>query len=351
MAGNRVARNVYFWAALIFTRLDYKYTPVSAICSALLFVLLMALCYTNSLLLVPRLFSKKRYAPYLLLYAVLVLVIAVAYTGVLKWMLHTNPGITVGMVSPLTFDSVSGKLSAGSLLEEMLPYYGILFIVGCIFAMSWYVNNYQRLQHRLDLMDKKHLQTELQFLKNQINPHFLFNTLNNLYTLTIKKSDEAPEVVAQLSAILRYLLYESDSMAVSSEKEKEIMQAYIDLEMLRITEKRNLHFEIETDRQYSIPPLLWVPVLENVFKHGTRFISDAHAVDFRFTIKDAQLNIHSKNTFRHPDTSRPQEAGIGLDNLRKRLQLLYPGRHQFSAGEDEHYYITALNVQLADGAH
>jgi LytS/YehU family sensor histidine kinase len=147
------------------------------------------------------------------------------------------------------------------------------------------------------------------------------------------------------------MLYESNSNETSFEKENEIMQAYIDLELLRITKKNGLQFHIESDKDYNIPPLLWVPVLENIFKHGTRFISKEYNIEYRFIIHQGSLSIYSKNTFKQANAENEIESekkgGIGLDNLKKRLALLFPGKHVLYSGKEDDYFITNVLIQLA----
>jgi LytS/YehU family sensor histidine kinase len=350
VAGGRVARNIYFWIILIWTRMDFAYTPLQAVLTGILFVLLAVLFYVNNLLLLPRILARKQRLKYVISYSVLVFVVAALYTWSLKWTMFHHPEIHSGMISPLLTEEETSSLSIRSLFNEMWSYYIWLYFVGAVFAMSWFVMNYQRMQRRMDAAQKEHLQAELGFLKSQINPHFLFNTLNNLYALTTKKSDQAPETVAQLSVILRYFLYDSNVALVSSEKEKEIMQAYIDLELLRISNRENLQFDIETDKTYSIPPLLWVPVLENVFKHGTRFISESYDVHFRFTILKNVIRVYSRNTFKERSDSNGSN-GIGISNLRKRLDLLYPNRYVLDTKREGSYFELSMEIDLAHGTH
>lgn len=341
----RLARNIYFWCWMIYMRLEYSYTPLKVALTALLFGLLALLFYGNNLLLIPRLLAKRKYARYLLFYALLVLIVALFYTATLKAVAHFRPDIKDWMISPLVTSRETPELSLPSLLREMPGYYFVLFCSGLIFATSWYVMQYRQLRHQVEDISKKQLQTELAYLKAQINPHFLFNTLNNLYTLTLRKSDRAPQVVEGLSSIMRYFLQDAAADMVSVEKEKEVMEAYIAVELLRLTNKDGLQFVIETDGHYSVPPLLWVPVLENVFKHGTRFISDRYDAAFRFSIQDGEMRISSKNTFKQTGSAASGE-GTGLANLRKRLQLLFPDRHQFSTRKEGSYFITDLSIHL-----
>ncbi len=241
----------------------------------------------------------------------------------------------------------TGTLTLAAFLHESPGYIACLFIAGSVFAMSWYFTEYQRQQKLMEQTRKEHLEMELTFLKNQINPHFLFNSLNNLYALTVKKSDDAPEVVSRISTILRYLLYESDTRVVRFEKEKEIMQAYINLELIRMTNTANLNFTISADKDYAIPPLLWLPVLENVFKHGTRFISPGYSIDFNFVIENNVLRINSANNFNAgTDEQAKQTEGIGLRNLAQRLDLLYKGNYSMASAQENDRYTISIIINL-----
>lgn len=345
----RFARNVYFWAWMVYMRWEYDYTPFKILLTGILFFLIAILFYTNNLLLLPRLISKRKYLAYFLSYTALAAIVATLYTGTLKYVLHFHPEIKVWMISPILASVETAELTVSAFLRETPFYFVWLFLFGLVFAMAWYVMKYGELVLKMEQISKEHLKSELAFLKNQINPHFLFNTLNNLYALTLTKSDKAPQVVEGLASIMRYFLQEANSETISVIREKEIMEAYIDVELLRLSSSEGIRFTIEFDKPCRIPPLLWVPVLENVFKHGTRFISNECDAEFIFTVKENLLHIHSKNTFKKKNESSEKREGIGLRNLQKRLQLLYPGRHQFFSGEEGHYFTTDVSIQLNGG--
>jgi LytS/YehU family sensor histidine kinase len=213
--------------------------------------------------------------------------------------------------------------------------------------MAWYMNDYARQRRAAETARQQQAETELSFLRSQLAPHFLFNTLNNIYALTLKESSAAPEAMLKLSAILRSLLYESGSALVPFEKEAEVIQAYIDLELLRLKNVERMSFKVHADGDYLVPPLLWLPVLENIFKHGTRIISNELFVDFSFTITEGMLTICGKNYCKAERTTSESEGGIGLDNLQRRLALLYPGQHTFQASYSDHVFTTRLTVKLS----
>jgi len=354
--GSRIALNVYFWLFLCFfafvlnfngAHRQYVYPVTWYYLFRTITVLLLAtLLYVNNLWLVPSYLMAGKKGKYFLLVSTLTYITGLCYSAFFAILGIYFPKITISDVSVISALQVVYPVAWYVLIFfQAISWSFVLFISVFVFTVTWYMHDYQRQKKVSEEAQKKQIETELNFLKSQVNPHFLFNTLNNLYTLTIKKSDDAPAVVMRLSSILRYLLYESNTNEVSFEKEKEIAQAYIDLELLRMNNKNNMHFTIESDKPYHIYPLLWVPILENVFKHGTRFISDNYNVDFRFSIQNGELSIYSKNSFKPPD--EPNKNGrIGLSNLEKRLALLFPGRHKFVVSVEGDFFIAQVNIHL-----
>ena len=313
-----------------------------------LFALMMIQVYFNNFLLLPKLLVKRKYVAYFISLFAWSLFIGCLYTVTIYQMVHYYPGTSESDISMVVASQTNKSItSAGGILHHLNNYTAFLLLMTFFFTMGWYMLDYDRQQKMLEATNKKQLETELLFLKGQINPHFLFNTMNNLYALAVKKSDQTPDAIMKLSAILRYLLYESDTQLVSFEKEKEVMQAYIDLELLRLTDKDNLVFMITADKPYNLPPLLWLPILENVFKHGTRFIADKYVTDYRFTIQNNQLTIYSRNNYK-PSTQANEtgRGGIGLSNLKHRLEILYPGKYAVTAGVDGDMYVVTVEISL-----
>jgi two-component system, LytTR family, sensor kinase len=192
------------------------------------------------------------------------------------------------------------------------------------FMIDWFSAQKQK----TDLLAKSRA-SELALLRSQINPHFLFNTLNNLYSLVYKKSDEAPSVVMKLSEIMRYMLYDANSEKVMLKKEVDYLQSFIELNELRLKEGKVTSFVIEGDySQQLIPPMLLIPFVENAFKHGSKKAVNP-AILIRLEMKDKGLEFDIVN-YVDPGSSvnKDPEGGIGLENVRKRLDLLYPGRYE-----------------------
>ncbi len=355
--GGRVARNLYIWLLNILitlylnsnnsTAFGYDFnSPWYWRVQAAIIVLLVTLTYFNNLVLIPRLLMKQKRNRYFLIISLAIFSTAFLQVLVLKagkQHFDVNDMQQVGIMSTIVSDSYT----VPAILNDMLPYIVGHSIWILLFTAAWYMNDYSRQQHIAEAAQKKQVEMELHFLKNQINPHFLFNTLNNLYGLALKKTDNAPDAILKLSSILRYLLYESNSALISFEKEKEIMQAYIELELLRITDTQGLHFSVSADKDYSIPPLLWLPLLENLFKHGTKIIEDHYSADFKFNIKDNMVYIDATNKYKGvlQINGNGKAGGIGLDNLQKRLNLLYPGKHNIVQQKAEDTY--TIHVQIA----
>ena len=218
------------------------------------------------------------------------------------------------------------KFSAGRILVS-ITLDTLMFSTYAIFikfTIDWFRNK----QLKAELLTQNQA-SELALLRTQINPHFLFNTLNNIYSLVYKKSDEAPNAVMKLSEIMRYMLYESNTEKVLLTKEIEYIQCFIELQLLRLKNKDFVKFEIsgEVERQL-IAPMLLIPFVENAFKHGNKrsispgitieLIANADKLTFRV------INVVGNEII----TSKDYTGGVGLSNVRRRLELIYPHKHK-----------------------
>ncbi len=209
----------------------------------------------------------------------------------------------------------------------------------------WYQKNQLAQQ-----LEKEKLTAELQLLKAQVHPHFLFNTLNNLYSLTLLKSDHAPEVVLKLSALLRYMLYECNAPQVPLDKEVRMMQDYVELEKLRYGSRLDLALNVRGDLAgMGIAPLLLLPFLENAFKHGASEQLDQAWIALDLNIKGSTLKMKLINGVSEAAptlVTNPNAHGIGLQNVRKRLELLYPGRHELKIIRESETFMVMLSISL-----
>ncbi|WP_282124211.1 sensor histidine kinase [Algibacter mikhailovii] len=202
---------------------------------------------------------------------------------------------------------------------------------------------------RLEVLQKEKVIAELNFMKAQIHPHFLFNTLNNLYVLTLQKSDEASDVVLKLSEMLDYMLYKCNGMSVTVAEEIQLIQNYIDLERLRYGNRLDLVFNKSIDDpQTQIAPLILVSLIENAFKHGASGTVTIPEIRIDITVKNKQLLFsifNTKPTHVQKDFTNFKK-GIGLVNTNSQLQLLYPNKHRMEVIEDETSYHVKLQINL-----
>lgn len=213
---------------------------------------------------------------------------------------------------------------------------------------------FEYLNQRLDTLrlQRENIQLEFNFLKAQVNPHFLFNTLNNIYALILKdKKNESAETVARLSTFMRYTLYESDSHSNNVVKEIDLLKAYISLEQIRLNDIV-VNFVTTIDKEdHNLPPLLFMPVVENAFKYCTRNRQNEAYLFIRFDIENSKLAFRISNTYdeekRAQSSPRSRGGGIGLDNLRKRLKYYYPENNSnITISDSEGIYMVTVQLNL-----
>lgn len=192
------------------------------------------------------------------------------------------------------------------------------------------------------------LQAELNALKGQLHPHFLFNSLNNLYALSLNNAPQTPEVILGLSNILRYVIYECTADRVSLDRDVEILKDYIALEKLRYEERLDLNLSIDDNIQnWEIAPLLMLPLIENAFKHGAGETVDSPWINIELKVCNTQLLLKVSNSKpEYPNAANNQFGRIGLSNVQHRLKLLYPGDHSLNWFDEEDCFILELNVTL-----
>ena len=198
-------------------------------------------------------------------------------------------------------------------------------------------------------LNQEKLEAELKFLKAQIHPHFLFNTLNNLYALTLKKSDDAPDVVLRLSDLLNYMLYECNSTWVALQKEIELLENYIALEKIRYGQRLDIIYNVRGEvGAKKIAPMVILPFVENSFKHGVSEETHNAWVSIDITLEGSTLTLkvdNSKSALR-ADDQQEYRAGIGLKNVKRRLELLYRESHELRTIETDESYLIVLTLDL-----
>ncbi|MFZ4544386.1 MAG: sensor histidine kinase [Saprospiraceae bacterium] len=225
---------------------------------------------------------------------------------------------------------------------------GLVYIAGFSTIYSIISEWKKQEKQRVELQNQT-VASELRFLKTQINPHFLFNTLNSLYALTLKKSDDAPEVVLRLSEMMRYMLYECNEPQVPLTKEVAYIENYLNLEKLRLSKTIDLKFNVSGDTSnLSISPLLFIPFIENSFKHGVANQIGEGFVHIDLICKEKELSFCVENSRTQNNSlghhSGKRSGGIGLINVKRRLDLLYPNKNKLKIEEGLNTFKVCLCV-------
>ncbi len=333
----RILQHIAFWAfyVVIYT-INYTFAPnVKNRTIGETFIFLpghLVFTYCQMYLLVPRYLLKKRY----LLYfgtSLAVLVAALMYsrwasTYFLGWQHHGNSWFHYYIIG------------YGRAAFSFLPVAGLAVSIKLYRTWMTERDRAQKAEH-----DK--VRMELDMLRSQLHPHFLFNTLNNLYSLTLTSSASASTVVLHLSDLLRYILYECKDPSVPLEQELKMLKKYVELEKLRYGNRLDVAFSISGDtRKLAIAPLLLLPFIENSFKHSTSKQLDQCWINIHVHTQDEQLIFQVINSRPEKHADGEHGGGIGLQNVRKRLALLYPGVHELKITEENEMYSTKVVIML-----
>ena len=229
-------------------------------------------------------------------------------------------------------------------LADILPV--ITILVGSKFAWDVF-----KKQHQLEELNSVIRESELQYLKSQINPHFLFNNLNNLYSYAIENSPKTPTIILELSSVLRYMLYECREEYVPLHKELEHLENFTKLNELQIEDRGKITFEkSEVPPGFRIAPLILIVFVENAFKHSQSSQSEDIEINIKTRItEDGNLYFECRNSFNPTTNTDKLTHGIGLENVKKRLQLMYPHLHMLEISQDKQYFTVHLHIHLNKG--
>lgn len=296
-------------------------------------ILSIILFYFNALYLIPRFFSKQQYKLYITLMLVL-------YIGTVLINSVLDHFYTISLFSSEKepfFSEILLNFQTKTLILSLSIAYGL--------TKNWLIS--KKMQQQL-ASDK--LSAELKYLKAQINPHFLFNTLNMAFASAIKSNDEVTaDIIEKLSGLMRYVLYESNEDKVILEKEINYIDNYINLQLQRLSPEiaSQVKYEVKGNFQkLKIAPMILIPFIENVFKHGIMLSKKAEMSIFIFLSSDT-LILETRNLKNNsPVGTNKEHSGIGMKNVKERLLLLYPNQHQLEIKNEEHFFQVRLEIQL-----
>lgn len=296
--------------------------------------LIMYLCgyllfLVNSRLLVSKILKEKGLLIYLLaLSTTIALLYPLLAQLLISLPINTVFGRSIFETNPFELENALGALAI------------MLISLPIVLALQWGKQN-----NKILSLEKENSQRELDLLKQQLNPHFFFNTLNNLYALSLQKSDKTPETILQLSELMRYTIYKGQEKSVKLSQEIDYINDYIQLQQIRL--QKNLNFEFNkkvNDEQLEIVPLLLIVFVENAFKHGIEPAEDEASLKLYLSANHKSLYFSCENSFDPEENVHHQ--GIGIDNLRKRLELLYPNKHTLDITATDHIFKAELKLQL-----
>jgi two-component system LytT family sensor kinase len=313
---------------------DLSFTTIVSTLSVKLIVLFFPVCifYTNFLILVPRLVRAKK----IILYIIALFLLFSLLAPIHKYVYATLLPQRFGWYSYVYIDKLSFWLSFQTLLFENYVY--IFFSI----AIS-YVGEYFETQKKQQELEKEQAITELAYLKSQINPHFLFNTLNDIYSLTYQKAEMAPEAVLKLSELLRYMLKESNDMFAPVEREITYLKNVV--ELYEIGQKGIAYINLEINGDYKdreIAPLILINFIENAFKHG--IVNDPeNPIKIKLSINENNFDFEVFN--RKNKDYKDKTGGIGLTNVQRRLALIYADRHELRIIDENDTFTVHLNIK------
>jgi hypothetical protein len=240
------------------------------------------------------------------------------------WQLHTS-GFKGGAIAPENFAVAAGFL---------------IFSIPVVLLLEWVHKT-----RTITLLEKEKTDTELSLLKQQVNPHFFFNTLNNLYSLSLKQAPETPDTVLQLSELMRYVIYRAKEERVELQEEVKYLKDYLDLQRIRLYQDADIEFTVSMDNPtLKIPPLLFIILVENAFKHGIEPSVGECFLELKLTETDGEINFSCRNSLEPKAAAKVRSGGIGLQNLHRRLELLYPGEYVLQVATLPDEYSGRLNI-------
>ncbi len=339
---------VFAWVILAYT-LFFQYlltcdcnpTVIFWVKQSILMSSLIALYYFHSTVLIPKWFLEKKYPFYIFL-------TTLAVSGHILFSRMADRLIVrlgKGVFRDIDFDTVDGVLTqinpffGKGYYDKIIPILDLLLIaIGLVLAIS---KKWQNEQKRRQELEQERLSSELTYLKAQINPHFFFNTLNNIYSYTLIDGDVARKAISNLSQMMRYVLYDSQANTTTLGKEIAFIRDYIGLMELRLTDKVRLETEFQVENpDLTIAPMLLLPFVENAFKHGVS-TSEECFIEIKLIQKEKRIKFEVANSLLSKRQSLEESNGIGLANTRRRLDLLYPGQYELHSepGEGETFVV------------
>jgi hypothetical protein len=291
---------------------------------------LAAMVYITNYLLIPKLLYKKRYFLFAVAFIILITVSSLLKMNIIGRLIN-NPNLL----------SFSGNWKA-RVYDNVIPHF-FLVLAGVALKLMF---DFVQMEKKMAEMAKEKAEAELGFLKSQINPHFLFNSLNAVYFLIDKQNSEARNALHQFSEMLRYQLYEANGNRIPIEKEISFLKDYVDLQKLRKDENYKVEFHaLPSAAGFAIEPLLLLSFVENAFKHISHTTDQANYVKINLAKNNGVMEFRVENS-KEETGAKEQQGGIGLQNVKRRLELLYPGKYDLQINNQPSMYSVNLKLKV-----
>jgi two-component system LytT family sensor kinase len=324
---------ISFWSLLLRSGISWKQDYLNATIFIFFHIIIS---YFNNYYLIEWFLFKRKYLTFMLSLSLSILLVCFPLA------------VATYRYIPLIDDSVKSIWSTSFFVTNfMFIFFTVLLTASIKIFRNWYIKEQSNKE-----LQKLNIENELRFLKSQINPHFLFNNLNNLYALTLKQSDMAPEAVLKLSNILRFGLYDSQKQKVPMEDDIQFVRDYIELEKYRLGERTTINLKVNGSTiGRMIEPFLFINFIENAFKHGANPTLGHSFINIEYTIDDITKTIIFSITNNKPrslnNLEKDRVGGIGLKNVQTRLNILYPGKHQLKIADESETYTVTLILQTS----
>jgi sensor histidine kinase YesM len=336
----RILQHLIFWAVSFIILLNFfntsnKIEKIDIIYTAIFHVSLVTGVYLNLLILIPWFLKKNRY----LLYLFFLLAVIAGTAG----------------FNMLTFDKLIDYVLPGyyfisyyelaDIIKFVVVYIGLTTLLKL--SKSWFL--LMEADRKLILAEKEKINNELLALRSQINPHFLFNSLNSIYSLALNQSDKTPAVILKISDLMRYMLYEANEDKVPLKNELQFLENYFELQKLRSDERTEIKLNITGEiKKQQIAPLLFLPFIENSFKHGVKGDPEGGFTRVIINVQGEEIQLDVINNKGKIDkVEKGYIQGIGLQNARRRMELLYPQKHTLLINDLEDSFEVKLNIVMS----
>ncbi|MDM8161606.1 histidine kinase [Labilibaculum sp. K2S] len=338
----RWVQHLSFWSVFLlmelgrFTDMDPERIPREILFEGIQNSFIAILVYFNLRFLIPRYWNTGRYGKY-----VLIFIICEAFTiSSLSLLFYHFPDLEFKNFIRFNITKI---IMMNTFKTNIFVLSSTLFH----FVKEWIKLKDENLKFTEKAQEQ--LEAELNVLKGQVNPHFLFNTLNNIYSMSLYDSVKTPDMILRLSQLISYMIYECKDEEVQLEKEIQFIRNYIELESIRVEDVATIQLNIEgEDPGHRIPPLLFIPLIENAFKHGISSELETSEIKINMKISQHNIDIEISNPLESKSAvvNTKEHNGLGIENVRKRLNLLFPNKHIFEIFETKNQYTTHLSLSI-----